>query len=242
MRRFITVFLATLTLVTLSSTAALAQDPNNGKELWEGQIWQCRRCHGDAGEGLYSGPRAGDELTAQEWIDQVRAPRRFMPSFSVDQVSDEQLIDMHAYMTSLPKPTGEFMPVDPGTADQPGQNLLLQKRCVACHTEANAEAGFLVEGLIERGQTPTTESVTRQLRTPFKNMPAYTESQVSDDEAALMADFLVDLVSAETPPAALPASGSDSTPNLPGVLMLVGSVLLLGGLFLRRLKVNLSAG
>jgi hypothetical protein len=73
-------------------------------------------------------------------------------------------------------------------------------------------------------------------------MPAYTDSQVSDDEAALIADFLVDLVSAETPPAALPASGSDTASRLPGVLMLVGGVLLLGGLFLRRLKANLSAG
>ena len=242
MHKLITVILTALTLVSLTSTVALAQDPDAGKELWEGQVWQCARCHGDSGEGAYSGPRAGDELTAQEWIDQVRSPRRFMPSFTVEQVSDEQLIDMHAYMTSLSKPSGQFTPLDPGTADNAGQNLLLQKRCVACHTEANGEAGFLVEGLIERGQTPTAESVTRQLRTPFKNMPAYTDSQVSDDEAALMADFLVDLVSAETPPAALPASGSDSTPNLPGVLMLVGGVLLLGGLFLRRLKANLSAG
>ena len=240
MYKFITVVLTALTLVSLTSTAALAQDPDAGKELWEGQVWQCARCHGDSGEGAYSGPRAGDELTAQEWIDQVRSPRRFMPSFTVEQVSDEQLIDMHAYMTSLSKPTGQFTPLDPGTADNAGQNLMLQRRCVACHSEANGVAGSVVEGLIERGQTPTAESVTRQLRTPFKNMPAYTPSQVSDDEAALIADFLAELVAAETPPAALPASGAETSTNIPATLILVGGGLLLGGLLLRRLKVKLS--
>jgi mono/diheme cytochrome c family protein len=147
---------------------------------------------------------------------------------------------MHAYMTSLPKPTGQFTPLDPGTADNPGQNVLLQGRCVACHTEANGEAGFVIDGLIERGQTPTAESVVRQLRTPFKNMPAYTASQVSDENAALIADFLAELVSAETPPAALPASGGQTSTGWPVALTLVGGSLLLSGLFLRRLRSRLS--
>jgi mono/diheme cytochrome c family protein len=236
-RGFVVIIVTAVVFVSLTPSAAFAQDPDNGKVLWEEQVWQCQRCHGEAGEGKYGGPRAGDGKTAAEWIAQVRTPRRFMPALSEEQVSDEQLTDMHAYMNSLAKPA-DFSPLDPGTAENEGQNLLLQKRCVACHTEANGEAGFMAKGMMERGVTPTAESVTKQLRTPFRNMPAYRADQVSDADAALIADFLVELVSAETPPAALPTAGGGSTSTLPVQLMLIGGGLLLAGLALWRLRVR----
>ena len=111
MRRIFVLIVAGLVLTGLTTSVALAQDPVKGKELWEKEIWQCQSCHGPAGEGLWAGPRAGDGKTAQEWIDQVRNPKRNMPRFSPEQVSDEQITDMHAYVESLPKPDS-FTPAD----------------------------------------------------------------------------------------------------------------------------------
>lgn len=237
-RGIVVILVTAVVFVSLTPSSVFAQNPDNGKVLWEEQVWQCKRCHGDNGEGKYAGPRAGDGKTVAEWITQVRTPRRFMPALSEEQVSDEQLADMHAYMSSLTKPA-DFSPLDPGTAENAGQNLMLQKRCVACHTaEANGEAGNIVKGQIERGQTPTAESVIRQLRTPFRNMPSYRADQVSDDEAALIADYLAELVAAQTPPAALPTAGGSSASNLPLQLMLIGGGLLLAGLTLWRLRIR----
>ncbi len=191
------IVVALFTLLSMTATTALAQDPDNGQVLWEEQIWQCQQCHGPMGEGAWSGPLAGSEATAEAWIDQVRTPRRFMPAFAEDQVTDEQIIDMHAYMTSLEAPTGEFVPQQPDTYENEGQNLMAQKRCVACHAEEiQTGQGRLIDNYVEQEVVPTAEMVIAQLRTPASSMPAYSEEQVSDDEAAAIADYLAQAVSA----------------------------------------------
>lgn len=236
-RKFFILGIAVVVLTSLSTTVALAQDPDNGKIVFEEQVWQCQRCHGSNGEGLWGRPLAGSESTAQEWISQVRNPARFMPSFSAEQVSDQQIIDMNAYFTSLPKPA-DFTPQMPDQYEHPGQNLMAEKRCVACHASVveNGE-GSVISGLIERGVTPTTEVVLTQLRTPFKNMPSYRADQVSDDEAAIIADYLAQAVSAQTEaPAALPQSGSARPAAAPALWVLIGGGLLLTGFALHRRK------
>ncbi len=219
----------------LMGSVAYAQDPDQGKATYEEQVWQCQRCHGPNGEGLYARPLAGSEKSAQEWLDQVRNGGRAMPAFSAEQVSDQQILDMQAYFSGLTKPAN-FTPKQPPTAEDPGQNLMLQKRCVACHEEeATTGQGRLISNFIDRGVVPTQEVVVKQLRTPFKNMPAYRSEQVSDDEAALIAEFLAAQVAAQTPPPALPQSGGEtSSPMFPLVLLAVGTALALTGLALRR--------
>lgn len=240
--RFSTLILATLLLLGLTTTAALAappnQDPNNGQIAWEEQVFQCQRCHGPMGEGSYARPLSNSTLTAQEWISQVRSPRRFMPHFSEAQVSDQQIIDMHAYITALPDPAGDFAPKAAAIpADAPeGQRLMAEKRCVACHTDVvETGQGMIINGFIERGITPTADVVIKQLRTPFRFMPAFSEDQVSDAEAALIADYLAAQVANQAPPANLPQSGSAAPTLWVAGLLLAGSVLLGAGLFLRRL-------
>jgi len=218
----------------VATSTALAQDPDNGKTLWEEQVWQCSQCHGPAGEGKFGRPLTNSTLTAVEWIAQVRTPRRFMPTFSDTQVTDEQITDMHAYINSLPEPTGEFARTDPGIpADAPeGQQLIAQKNCVACHGENGP-----INGFIERGEVPTADGVIAQLRTPFRAMPTFSTDQVSDAEATLIAEFMAEQVSsAETAPAALPQSGADHSAGLPLAYLLVagGGLLLIGGLMARR--------
>jgi mono/diheme cytochrome c family protein len=219
--------LLTLT-VSIALAAPPAQDPENGKVLWEQSL--CKNCHGEAGEGMWAGPLAGSEKIADEWISQVRSPRNRMPHFSPEQVSDEMIVDMHAYLTTLTKPES-FAPADAGLpADAPaGQQLLVEKRCVACHGTTGPLRGFE-----SRGETPTAEAVLTQLRTPRQNMPMFTVEQVSDDEAALIAEFMASQVS----PASLPATGSSGSIILLVALMLLGGALLLIGIAFRGLLVR----
>jgi mono/diheme cytochrome c family protein len=212
--------------VSLALAAPPAQDPGNGQVLWEETL--CKNCHGDAGEGMWAGPLAGSEKTAEEWISQVRSPRNRMPSFSPQQVSDEAMVDMQAYLATLTKPDG-FAPADAGLpADAPaGQQLMVEKRCVACHGTTGPLRGFEV-----RGETPTAEAVITQLRTPRENMPMFTVKQVSDEEAALIGEFLASQLSV----AELPEAGSSPSSTLLVILMLLGGTFLLAGFAFRRLK------
>lgn len=232
--RLFSLVLALLVLAGLSPSIALAQDPDNGKVLWEQQIWQCQQCHGAMGEGVFGAPLAGTEKTAQEFITQVRTPRNRMPSFSTDQVTDEQIIDIHAYLSSLAEPAEFGFKQIELPADAPeGQKLIIEKRCVACHGETGP-----IDGFIERGAVPTAEGVIQQLRTPFENMPAFSADQVSDAEAGLIADFLISQVSGQTAPATLPQSGQPQSNTLPVILLLVGSGLLAVGFMVKRLFIR----
>ena len=229
LRKVIVILVLVAAYSGLSTSMALAQDPANGQLIWEEQSG-CQQCHGPAGEGMWSGPLAGNEKTAEEWIKQVRTPRRNMPAYSAEQMSDERIADVHAYLTSLPK-VDTFTPMDAGLpADAPqGQMLMVEKRCVACHSTTGP-----IEGFIERGETPTAEGVTKQVRTPFKWMPSYTADQVSDAELALIADFMAVQVAEQSPPATLPTSGSNQPSQWPLALLFVGGGFALGGFALKR--------
>ena len=235
LRKTVTLLLAVVILTGLTTSVAFAQDPDSGKVVYEEQVWQCQRCHWPAGEGAWSRPLAGSEKTAQEWIDQLRNPNRFMPSFSAEQVSDQQITDMHAYFASQSAPV-DFAPEMPEESTDPGQNLMLQKRCVACHAEEiRTGQGRMITGYIDRGVTPTAGGVIAQLRTPFKNMPAYRPEQVSDEEAALMAQYLAEQVAAQSAPPSLPQSGSSfPAAAWPAGFLVIGGGLVLTGFILRR--------
>jgi len=225
---FMVVLFVTSWLI-LATSVALAQDPANGKLLWEEQVRQCKSCHGEAGQGVWGPPLAGSEKDAQAWIMQVRSPRNRMPSFSTEQVSDEMIVDIQAYISSLPKPDS-FTPMEadlPADAPQ-GQVLLVEKKCVACHGITGP-----VKRFVDRGEMPTVEAVVAQLRMPFKNMPSFSEAQVSDAEAALITDFLV----SEVPPESLPQSGGMVTYNVV-LLLLVGGALVMLGVTVRLLIVK----
>jgi mono/diheme cytochrome c family protein len=241
MRRLYILVPTILVFLSLTTSVAFAQDPDAGKQIWGKQIWQCAACHGQNGEGAYGPPLSSSTLTADEWVTQVRTPRRFMPSFSPTQVSDQQIKDIQAYVTSLPKPTGEFKRTDPGiTTDDPGQKLMIQKNCVACHDAVKNGTGSPVDSFIKQGKTPTAEIVIKQLRTPFKNMPSFSDTQVTDAEAGQIADYLAKAVAAaqQAAPSSLPTSGGDTPTNLPLLVLLAGAGLALSGLALRRLLKN----
>jgi mono/diheme cytochrome c family protein len=148
-----------------------------------------------------------------------------MPSFTAEKVPDQVISDVHAYLTSLEKPA-DFAPAQ---ADLPanapaGQQLLVEKRCVACHSTTGPIRGFQT-----RGEVPTAEIVIAQLRTPRDNMPSFTAEQVSDADAAAIAEFLA----VQVTPESLPASGGAPAFALPAALLMVSAVLLLTGFLWR---------
>lgn len=232
LRRIIVVVLVVIALSNLTVSLALAQDPDNGKVLWEKQIWQCSRCHGDMAQGFYGRPLSNSTATEAEWIEQVRHPRQSMPTFSETQIPDEQILDIRAYVTSLPAPDANFRPENPGTSDNEGHNLFLQKRCVACH---DPDVGPL-NNFVQRGETPTAAAVIAQLRNPKNSMPSFREDQVSDAEATQIADFLIEQYALQAAPATLPTSGADMPSGEMALWFgLAGGLMLVCGLMVRTL-------
>ena len=93
-----------LFLILLFASVAFAQgNAQIGQKLFEKKI--CSACHGHEGQGGSSGARIGVKpppLVA--FIAYVRKPAGGMPPFSAKNVSDAELTDIHAYLSSRPAP------------------------------------------------------------------------------------------------------------------------------------------
>jgi mono/diheme cytochrome c family protein len=224
-----------LILAGLVSGAVFAQttgDAARGQEVWQQAI--CKNCHGANGEGAFAAPRAGDGKTAEEWIRQVRAPRANMPTFSEAQIGDQAIADMNAYMQTLTKPASFTPQQFPLPADaHSGLTLMAQKRCVACHGDG---VQFVQMRFVSQGRAVTTEAVIKQLRTPAEFMPSFSATQVTDEQAGQIADYLKSLTTAA--PATLPKSGGESSVSGWSILMLLSglAMLLIGAFTLARRK------
>ena len=188
-KRILVVMIVLLVLSALFAMTVAAQgtgDPANGKAQWAQRA--CKNCHGTDGEGKYAAPLAGTTRTSAEWITQVHTPRANMPAFTTDQISDTVITDLWAYIKTLTKPAS-FTPMSttvPAGA-LPGHQLTVDKRCVACHGDFKA---FVKTRFIDQNREVTTDAVLKQLRTPAKNMPMFGAAQVTDAQAAQIADFV----------------------------------------------------
>ena len=117
--------------------AAQAQlgDPHVGNALWESPALFCGRCHGEAGEGGYGPDLAGRQLTFEQFKRALRTPWGVMPAFTEQQLSDEGIAQVLAYMSSLPvvaQPGPWRTPVPPNAPR--GQVLLIATAgCGQCH-------------------------------------------------------------------------------------------------------------
>ena len=224
-----------LIMLGLLTSVAFAQagDVDRGKTLWA-DVKLCKNCHGANGEGGLAGPRAGDGKSLEAWITQVRTPRANMPAFNDIKVSDQEIADMWEYVQSLPKPAS-FTPTQfPLPADaHPGLTLMAQKRCVACHGDGKqlVQARF-----VSQGREVTTEAVIKQLHTPARFMPMFSTTQVTDEQAGQIAEYLKSLTTAA--PTTLPKSGGESSVSGWSIVMLLSglAMLLIGTLTLVRRK------
>ena len=96
--------------LSLSASAALAQQAapagniENGKKHYTSD--GCYQCHGTVGQGANTGPKLGPEpLALESFISFVRnAASTNMPPYSTNLVSDAEMADIHAYLSSVSKP------------------------------------------------------------------------------------------------------------------------------------------
>jgi len=96
-------------IAALIGVAVAAQEPvagnaSNGKQLFEKD--GCYECHGYAAQGGRDGARlAATAMNAQSFSRYVRRPSGAMPAFTVKVLSDQELLDIYAYVKGLPAAT-----------------------------------------------------------------------------------------------------------------------------------------
>ena len=98
-------------IAALAAAAAIAAhadapkgDVAHGKAAFMKNM--CYTCHGTAGQGgdRGSGPRiAYDVWPWEAFSQQVRRPREAMPRYTKEQVNDQELADIYAYVSSFRK-------------------------------------------------------------------------------------------------------------------------------------------
>jgi mono/diheme cytochrome c family protein len=135
--------LAVLLLLPLGQAQAQTpgvSDIQEGKRIWQGYFGlenDCKLCHGEHGEGGFAKALAGHQLSTAQFLRTVRqGAGKTMPAFVADKnLTDQQLTQVAAYLSSLPKPaeaaTMWRTPVPPLAT--PRQKLYVESGCGQCH-------------------------------------------------------------------------------------------------------------
>jgi cytochrome c len=111
-RAFWLVLVVTGTLVRQSVAGDQAARPDQAAAVNVGNVANgqrlfvrdaCYFCHGYAGQGGRDGARiAATAMSAQALVRYLRRPFGAMPAFTEKVVSDQEAIDLYAYLKSLP--------------------------------------------------------------------------------------------------------------------------------------------
>ena len=65
----------------------------------------CYQCHGREAQGASTGPRLGpNPIPLAQFTRYVRAPRAEMPPYTEKVLSNAELADIHAFVSSRPRP------------------------------------------------------------------------------------------------------------------------------------------
>jgi ubiquinol-cytochrome c reductase cytochrome c subunit len=87
-------------LVTGSGAASAASAEKGKVEFMKHGCWQC---HGEVGQGGVGPKLAPDPIPYDTLSNFVRTTNRNMPSFSEHILSNDDLLDIYAYLQSIPK-------------------------------------------------------------------------------------------------------------------------------------------
>jgi ubiquinol-cytochrome c reductase cytochrome c subunit len=87
-----------------AATNAASGNVEHGRQLMT--AIGCYECHGYVGQGsIRTGPAlAPNVIPLSAFAAQLRKPADHMPPYTAAVVSDSDIADIHAYLTSLPKP------------------------------------------------------------------------------------------------------------------------------------------
>ena len=105
--------LASVPTYAADTTSAPAGDAQRGKKVYLEQL--CQACHGTVGQGGERG--AGPRIAPHPWpyaafANQVRKPRQAMPPYSANVLSEQDLGDIHAYLSAIkPGPAAKDLPL-----------------------------------------------------------------------------------------------------------------------------------
>jgi mono/diheme cytochrome c family protein len=96
-----------LVIVGVALAGAVNQAPRGdaerGKQLFVRT--GCYQCHGYEAQGASTGPRLGPDAVAfARFVAYVRKPTGDMPPYTAKVMSDAQLADLYAFVTSRMKP------------------------------------------------------------------------------------------------------------------------------------------
>jgi hydroxylamine dehydrogenase len=112
-----------IALLSLTQFAFAAQQ-GNGEHLYVSK--GCLGCHGASARGGV-GPNLGrSRLSFQQFLDQLRKPRKLMPTFPHAIVSNEEARSIFDYLQRLPV-------LEPRLAEKAPQENLDPKTCSECH-------------------------------------------------------------------------------------------------------------
>jgi mono/diheme cytochrome c family protein len=93
-------------IVALASGSAFAADAAKGKADF--MKYGCWQCHGTEGQGsaITSAGKvlAPDPMPLETFVAFVRSTDRAMPPYSEAVLPNQDLADMHAYLSTIPKP------------------------------------------------------------------------------------------------------------------------------------------
>ena len=106
----LTVFLVAAFALSFALAPTFAQAPGDAAEgagLWPSL--PCSACHGDQAQGSIGPKIAGTGLSYQAVLLQVRNGKGSMPAFAAEQVSDEQVQHVYAWLQSLGEEQAESM-------------------------------------------------------------------------------------------------------------------------------------
>lgn len=117
-----------LAVVLLGATAVVsaqekekapAGSAENGYKVY--MKYQCYTCHGTIGHGADrgTGPKlAPNPVSYAGFVAQMRTPRRDMPPYRKEFVSDQEIADIYAYLASIkPSPAAKDLPLPNIAAD-----------------------------------------------------------------------------------------------------------------------------
>lgn len=107
-----------------------------GQAWWEtASLSFCSRCHGIKGEGGFGPDLAGRLLSVDQYNRAIRRPWGIMPAYTEQQMSDQDIANLNAYLTGLPRvpAPGAYRIQLPDRAPAGQQLAIAGIGCAQCH-------------------------------------------------------------------------------------------------------------
>jgi mono/diheme cytochrome c family protein len=181
--------LALLLPIALAAASAVSAKPQGSGDAEKGkQLFAsagCANCHGSVAKGISGlGPLiTPPPFAIPEFINYVRHSSGTMRPFSKEELSDEQLGDIHAFLKSL-SPSSDASSVVAnltGNADT-GKRLFMRDGCYECHGNLGQGANGYGPRI---GPDPISmQGIMNYLRNPSGNMPPYSAKIVPNQDVA----------------------------------------------------------